>query len=155
MAYLNIYEYDASNATYKVISQDGLQTSPVQTSHDGTNGEVVEKKLFLRNSNTDFFYTDVTLTPSPARKTRVGDIQYPEAFIGFKVIIQENQPTKGEWLATESGNTADMANIGTTSQGDNGYKPFWIQIEVPPGTRAQTISDISINVQADENPVGA
>lgn len=155
MAYLNIYEYDASNATYKVISQDGLQTSPIQTSHDGTNGEIVEKKLFLRNSNTSFFYTDVTLTPSPARKTRVGDIQYPEAFIGFKVIIQENQPTKGEWLATESGNTANMTDIGTTSQGDNGYKPFWIQIEVPPGTRAQTISDISINVQADENPVGA
>lgn len=155
MAFLNIYEFDEGNATYKVVSQDGIQTSPVQTSHDGTNGEVVEKKLFLQNSNTDFFYTDVTLAATPFRKTRVGDIQFPEAFVGFKIIIQENQPNRGEWLATESGNTARMPDIGTTTQGDNGYKPFWVQIEIPPGTRAQTINDISINVQADENPVGA
>lgn len=154
MANLSIYEYDADNAQYITISKDGLQTSPVQTSHDGTNGEVVEKKLFLRNSDTNFFYTDISLTPFPSRKTRVGDIQYPEAFVGFKIITQEVQPTANQWLAAESGDTVDFEDIGDSSQGDNGYKPFWVQIEIPPGTRAQTIVDIAINVQADENPVG-
>lgn len=154
MANLSIYEYDTDNARYITISKDGLQTSPVQTSHDGTNGEVVEKKLFLRNSNTDFFYTDISLTPVPARKTRVGDIQYPEAFVGFKIIVQETQPTANQWLAAESGETVDFEDIGNSSQGDNAFKPFWVQIEIPPGTRAQTIVDISINVEADENPVG-
>ena len=154
MAHINIYEYDSDNAEYKTISMDGLQTAPIQTSHDGTNGEVVEKKLFLRNSNTDFFYTDIILSPFPARKTRVGDVQYPEAFVGFKLIIQEVQPTQNQWLAVESGSIVNFDDIGDNAQGDNGFKPFWVQVEIPPGTRAQTINDVAINVQADENPVG-
>lgn len=151
---ISIYEYDSDNNSYRVISKDGLQTSPIQTSHDGTNGEIIEKKLYLRNDNTDFFYTDISLTPYPARKTRVGDLQYPEAFIGFKIFVQENQPTKNEWASVVPGASASMADIGNNDAGDNGYKPFWVQIEIPSGTRAQTISDVAINVQADENPVG-
>jgi hypothetical protein len=151
---LNIYEYDQDNNAYRVISQDGLQTSPIQTSHDGTNGEIIEKKVYLRNDDVNFYFTDIRLTPYPARKTRVGDIQYPEAFVGFKIIAQENQPSKNEWLAVESGGTAFLEDIGDHDAGDNAYKPVWIQIEIPPGTRAQTISDVAINVQADQNPVG-
>lgn len=151
---INIYEYDQDNNAYRVISQDGLQTSPIQSSHDGTNGEVIEKKIYIRNDDVNFYYSDIRLTPYPARKTRVGDIQYPEAFVGFKILSQENQPTKNEWLAIESGSTTFVPNIGDSQTGDNAYKPLWIQIQIPPGTRAQTISDIGINVQADQNPVG-
>ena len=151
---INIFQYDQDNNSYHVVSRDGLQMSPIQTSHDGTNGEVIEKKLYLRNDDVNFFYTNILLTPYPARKTRVGDVQYPEAFIGFKIIVGESQPNKNEWLAVESGATTPMADIGDTDAGDNAYKPFWIQIEVPPGTRAQTINDVAVNVQADENPVG-
>lgn len=151
---INIYQYDQDNNAFHVVSRDGLQTSPIQTSHDGTNGEVIEKKLYLRNDDVNFFYTDILLTPFPARKTRVGDVQFPEAFIGFKIIVGEDQPSKNEWLAVESGSSVSMANIGDADTGDNAYKPFWVQVEVPPGTRAQTINDVAVNVQADENPVG-
>jgi hypothetical protein len=151
---IDIYEYDQGNNVYIKASRDGLQTSPIQTSHDGTNGEVIEKKLYLRNNDTNLYYTALKLTPYPARKVRVGDVHYPEAFIGFKVIVQDAQPTKNQWLAVEPGNTATVGDIGNTNAGDNAYKPFWIQVEIPPGTRAQTIADVSINVQADENPVG-
>jgi len=150
-----IYEFDEDNSEFNSISKNGLQTNPVQTTHNGTDGQVVERKLFLRNDDTNFYYSSVILVPLPARKVRVGDINYPEAFINFKVIVQDEQPTESEWLAQESGNTAIFNGIGDTNDGDTSFKPFWIQIGVSPGTRVQTINDISIHLDAEENAVGS
>jgi len=151
---LDIYEYDQENSVYNKISANGLQTNPVQTTHNGTDGEIVEKKLFLRNDNENFYYTDITLTAVPPRKVRVGDINYPEAFIGFKIVEKDDQPTENEWLAIESGNEANFVVIGDSSTGDVSYKPFWIQVSIPVGTRVQTISDVSIHQDAEQNAVG-
>jgi hypothetical protein len=48
----------------------------------------------------------------------------------------------------------EIDDIGDSNAGDNSYKPFWVQVNIPPGTRVQTVVDVSINVEADENPVG-
>lgn len=152
---LLIYEFDEDNSEFDSVSKNGLQTNPVQTTHNGTDGQVVEKKLFLRNDDSDFYYTGITLVPIPARKVRVGDINYPEAFINFKIIVQDEQPTESEWLAQESGNTVNITDIGDTNAGDTSYKPFWIQVGISPGTRVQTINDVSIHLDADENAVGS
>ena len=151
---LNVYTFDEGNNAFNTVSKNGLLTAPVRTSHDGTNGEIVEVKLYLRNNDTNFYYTDIQLTGVPARKVRVGDLQYPEAFIGFKIIVQDEQPTANQWLAVESGNTAIHPDIGDTNAGDNSFMPFWVQVQIPPGTRASTINDVSTNVKANENPVG-
>ena len=151
---LNIYEYDRDNNQYLMVSQDGLQSRPIQTTHDGTNGEVVEKKLYLRNSEANFYFNSINIQPVPASKVRVGDINYPEAYIGFKIIFKETQPTKSEWAAVQSGSAAFMANIGTTDQGDTAYKPFWIQVSLPPGTRIGALRDVSLELNAETNPVG-
>lgn len=151
---LNLYEYDKDNNQYLRISEDGLQTRPVQTTHNGTNGEVVEKQLFIRNSDENFYFTNIRLTPSPATKVRVGDVNYPEAFIGYKIIIKNTQPTKSEWASTESGNTAIFTNIGTTDLSDTSYKPIWIQVSVPPGTRIGALRDVRIECEAEQNPIG-
>lgn len=152
---LDIYTYDADNSTYSKISKEGLQSNPIQTNHDGTNGETVEKKLYLKNDNANFYYNNISLFALPARKVRVGDINYPEAYIGFKIVEKDQQPTVSEWLAIESGNHAIFNAIGDTNLGDTAYKPFWIQVVIPPGTRVQTINDISIHLEAEENAVGA
>lgn len=150
---LGIFEYDAGNSEFNVVSEDGAQTNPVQSSHDGTNGEIVEKKLYLRNDNTNFYYENITLETRPARKVRVGDPNYPEAFIGFKVINQDIQPTESEWLAVESGNMEVFDNIGSETEGDTAYKPFWVQISFPAGIRVQTIIDVSLSLDRKESPV--
>ena len=152
---LLIYEFDDDNSEFNSISKTGLQTNPVQTTHNGTDGQVVEKKMFLRNEDTNFYYTSVSLVPLPSRKVRVGDINYPEAFVNFKIIVQDEQPTDSEWLAQESGNTAPFDDIGDTNDGDASYKPFWIQIGISPGTRVQTINDVSIHLDSEENAVGS
>jgi hypothetical protein len=151
---LDIYDYDEGNNQYLLISAGGLQSRPIQTTHDGTNGEIVEKRLFLRCDDENFYYNNIQISPTPDSKVRVGDINFPEANIGYKVIIKEDQPTESEWAATQSGDPAILDNIGTTDQGDTSYKPFWIQVEIKPGTRIGAIRDVSLDLSADENPVG-
>jgi len=151
---LSIYEYDKDNNQYLEISQNGLQTRPIQTTHNGTNGEVVEKQLFLRNTDDNFYYNNIRLTSTPSTKVRIGDVNFPEAYIGYKIIVKETQPTRSEWAATQSGDTSVIANIGTTDLGDTSYKPLWIQVSIPPGTRIGALRDVSIQLLAEENPIG-
>jgi len=151
---LRIYDYDEKNDLYKEISRNGMQTNPIKTSNDGVNGETVEKKLYLRNTDTNLYYTNIQVKATPSEKVRVGDISYPEAFIGFKIVQSDTQPARNEWLSVESGNTAQFSSIGTSEEGDNSYYPFWVQVTIPTGTREQTITDVSISVEAEENPIG-
>jgi len=151
---LSIYLYDENNSTFSPVSKQGLQTRPVVTTHDGTNGQTVETKLFVRNDDLNYYYTNITFQGTPARKVRVGDINYPEAFVGFKLLAQDSQPTESEWAAVESGNVLSFPDVGSTSEGDTSYKPLWLQITIPPGTRVQTITDIAIGRNAESNPVG-
>jgi hypothetical protein len=152
---LLIYEYDEDNSEFLEISKNGLQSRPIQTTHNGTDGQVVEKKLFLRNDNEDYYYTSVIVYPIPSRKVRVGDINFPEAFIRYKMIIKDEQPTESEWLAIESGNQISFPGIGDTNTPDTSYKPFWVQVGIAAGTRVQTINDVSIHLEAEENAIGA
>jgi|LakMenEpi03Aug12_release.lakeMendotaPanAssembly.Ray.scaffolds.fasta_scaffold1191447_1 hypothetical protein len=151
---LSIFEYDKDNNQYLEISQDGMQSRPIQTTHNGTNGETVEKQLFLKNNNADFYYTDIRLTPVPATKVRLGDVNYPEAYIGYKVIVKDAQPSRSEWASTQSGDVAIITNVGTTNLGDTSYKPLWIQVTIPPGARIGALRDVSIQLTAEENPIG-
>ena len=152
---LNLYEYDEDNNQYIQISEDGLQTRPVQTTHDGANGEVVEKKLFIKNTDDSIYYTNIRLQAKPDSKVRVGDINYPEAYIQYKIIIKETQPTKSEWASVQSGNEAVIDNIGNTDEADLSYKPLWVQATIPSGTRVGAINDITIQCLAEQNPLGA
>lgn len=152
---LSLYEYDKDNNQYLEISQNGLQTRPIQTTHNGTNGEIVEKQLFLRNDNDNFYYLNVRLQATPANKVRIGDVNFPEAYIGYKIIIKNTQPTKSEWAATQSGDIATITNIGTTDLSDTSYKPLWIQVTISPGARIGALRDVGIQLLAEENPIGA
>jgi hypothetical protein len=150
---IGLYEYDVNNSQYVEHSRNGILTNPVQTTHDGTNGEVAEKKLYLRNDNAAFYYSNMTIQPLPLTKTGVGDINYPEAFVTFKIIVQEEQPSANQWRSVQSGSEVTFPNIGVVGSGDTNYKPFWIQTSVPAGTSVQNISDISIHLEGEENPV--
>jgi hypothetical protein len=152
---LSLYTYDKDNNQYLPISENGLQTRPIQTTHNGTNGEVVEQQLFLRNDDEDFYYSNIRLTSIPASKVRVGDVNYPEAYIGYKIIVKNTQPTKSEWSSNQSGDTSIITNIGTTDLADTAYKPLWIQVTIPPGARIGALRDVSIQLLAEENPIGA
>lgn len=150
---LDIYEYDVENNVYIKHSKDGLLTNPVQSTHDGTNGEVVEKILYLKNDDSNVYYSNLTLQALPLTKTGVGDLNYPEAFISFKIIAQNSQPTANEWASVNSGNKIAFPDIGESGLGDTGYKSFWVQVSIPGGTVVQNISDVYIRLEGEENTV--
>lgn len=150
---LDLYTYDDENSEFVKHSKNGLFTNPAQTTHDGTNGEVSEKKFYLRNDDVNFYYTNLILQALPLEKTAVEDINYPEAFVTFKIIVQNEQPTENQWKAVVSGDEVAFGDIGEAGTGDVSYKPLWVQVGIPAGTRVQNISDIRINVIGEENPV--
>jgi len=152
---LQLFEYDEENNQYLAISEDGLQSNPIQTTHDGTNGEVIEKKLFIQNNDQQEFYTNIELQAKPDSKVRVGDINYPKAFIGYKVIFKETQPTESEWASVESGNKEVITNIGSTDLADTSYKPLWVQVSIPGGTKVGAYRDITIELVCEQNALGA
>lgn len=152
---LNLYEYDKANNQYLRISEDGLFTRPIQTNHDGANGSIVEKQLFLKNEDAAFYFSNIRLRAVPESKVKVGDINFPEAYIGYKIIFKDSQPTKNEWLAVSSGAEAFLSNIGSTNLGDDSYKSVWIQVSIPSGTRVGALTDISLSLEAESSPVGA
>jgi len=151
---LFIYKYNEDNSEFIEISKNGAGTSPIQTTHNGTDGQVVEEKLYLKNDDQSLFFTNVELSATPPKMVRVGDINYPEAFINYKIIIQDEQPTESEWLAVESGNKVNFETIGTNQAADLSYKPFWIQVGIAPGTRVQTIDGVSLYLSAEANTIG-
>lgn len=151
---LQLYEYDKDNNQYLATSENGIQTRPIQTTHDGVNGEVAEKKLYLRNSDDGFYFNSISLKATPDAKVRVGDANFNEAYIGYKIIFKENQPTKSEWAATQSGDAALIQSIGTTDASDTSYKSFWIQVNIPPGTAVGALKDIQLSLEADQHPIG-
>jgi hypothetical protein len=150
---LDVYTFNTDTSNFEKHSKNGLLTDPVQTTHDGTNGETVEKKLFLRNDDTNFFYTNLTLQPLPQTKTAVDDINFPEAFVTFKIIVQNEQPTENQWKSVASGSVVTFPDIGATGSGDDSYKPFWILTAVPAGTRVGNLNDIFIQLNGEDNPV--
>lgn len=151
---LFICEFDEDNNTYKKISEDGLQSNPIHTTHDGTNGQIVEKKLFIKNENNQRYFTGISIQARPEEKVKVGDLDYPEAYIGYKLFFKENQPSKSEWASVLSGNKMHIENIGTTDTADLSYKPFWIQVSIPEGVRIGAIRDVYLELIAEENPLG-
>lgn len=150
---LDMYTFDEDINDFVKHSKNGIFSNPAQTTHDGTNGEVVEKQLFLRNDDVNFFYDNITLQALPLLKTAVGDINFPEAFITFKIQVQNQQPTENEWKAVQSGALTLFPDIGSLGNADTSFKPFWVFVGIPAGTRIQNINDVTIQNEGNENPV--
>ena len=151
---LFVFEYDEDNNTYKKISEDGVQTNPIQTTHDGTNGQIVEKKLFIKNDDSNTYLTALAVQAMPESKVKIGGIDFPEAYIGYKLFFKETQPSKSEWASVLSGNEMFIDNVGDTDEADLSYKPFWIQVTIPQGVRVGALRDVYLQITAEENPLG-
>lgn len=154
-AYLKIYTFDEANNEFVPHSKNGLFTAPIKTSLNGSQGESEERKLFVRNSDANTYFTAVTIKGAPSTRVRVGDPAYPEANITLKLILKDTQPSENEWLAVESGNEIVVDNIGDTDNADNGYIPFWMYLALPSGTPVQNIADIKLNTTFLSSPLGA
>lgn len=127
------------------ISQDGSQTNPFITSHNGRTSTVIHKKLNIVTTDQDTetrLYTNVHLTIMPVS--------------GSNLVLKLHEdvpqvPTEAEWAtSTVSLNFSDTIY---PVESDIVIGFFWVRVEVPAGTSVQNITANSFLLEYDEEAI--
>lgn len=135
---LLLYKYDPLTNSYGAISQSTF-SNPIRSNHNGLKGEAIEQKLFIRNDDAALFYSDVVITPV-ALSTNI------LSGTSWLVKLYNGSEKPSDWTVISSGVGIELDDIGSVSAGDTNYKPFWLYIKAPQGTKATTIDDISLTI---------
>lgn len=130
------------------LSQAADFTNPLLVSIDGKIGGVIQHKLYVRNDDTDFWYSSTTITPvntiTPSLISSPG--------FSWKLIVGNTQPTDDQWAVVVGGNTISLANLGSGAGADTStYLPFWLRVEIPRNTAVNTVLDTTLNINTNEN----
>lgn len=134
------------------LSSDSSYQNPLAFSVDGQTGAIISKKLFLRNDNSNFYYTDIELTPV----TQMGLDLVSGATNGFtwKLVLGDTEPTEIQWASVSPANTIVFSDIGSLGNGDIvTYLPFWLRIEVPRNIDVQVFQGSTLQISGTENAV--
>jgi len=159
---LKIYTYDAEGSAFLPLSE-GDFTKPAVTTHNGTDGEVIVQKLYLRNDDANSYYKSVSLTHGPAAQVSPANTNK----FSFLLLSGDREPTADEWASVTSGNaltsvldplvpeTGNPQNfhfpeIGTSSAADLNYYPFWRRVSVPRGTPIRNHTTIKLVLTNEE-----
>jgi len=152
---LKLY-YQNSVGAYVEVTQNDDFTTPIQTIHDGKNGDIKTVELYLHNDGSStLWYSNIQILAEDLVKTNsYDDIYYTETGWGVKLSQGGTEPTETEWNDIEWGDPISMSNIGSNSLADVAtYYPFWYLITCPPNTNAQNKQDIVLKVLYTENAV--
>lgn len=143
---LGIYE-KVAESRYVAYSNDGDQTNPVTTSHDGRNGDTFEIQLYLK-SDDSHTYTNISI--KPISKTSDDDIGLGSnsGTSGWGVKLLENPshtPTENDWDSVEYGEQIDYASSVSIASNTT-IIPFWYRIESPRGINVQNKNNIALQL---------
>lgn len=117
----------------------GDHSNPVIVVVDGSKGESISQRLFLHNDDSSKYYEDIVVWVESV----------PDNW-SIKLIAQRNRPTEEQWAQVSSGNSITFTQIGSPEAPNVDYHPFWIRVEVPPGTPTETISNVAIKARMME-----
>ena len=131
-------------------------SNTILSSHNGTLGEAVDVLLYLRNDNSSYYYTSVSISFQDSDMTNNDLLGPAGSGWGVKVSAGSRRPTLREWDTIAYDNTDTISTIGTTVAADtSGYYPFWVRVVVPGSIAAQVKTDLSLVVAATERLIGA
>lgn len=142
--------YDAPDASAKLDS-----SNPFTITFDGRIGGSIDKKLYIRNDDSSFWYDEIKVQPV--------DLIAPDLVDGselnhtWKLMEKDISPTTEEWALITAGNQLSFSdNIGTADIGDIiTFIPFWVRVKTPRRLSVQTITDIVLRIDARKNLVDA
>ena len=133
-----------------VFSQDRLFTNPFALTFDGRQGGAKEFRLYVRNDDPLYYYTNIVLTLQD-----IGDesiVDRPDDGFVWKLSQGDVQPTLNDWNNIAPANTVSLSDIGSSGSPDSStYLPFWVYVEVPPGLDVQTFSTVQFVLSGEEN----
>lgn len=142
-----------------IYNSDQVKTSDAEgqivTAHDGVSGESVETLVYLRNDDSNLYFTNIEIWPY--------DDTTPDDTLGVygtgwgvKLSAGSRQPTPDEWENVLAGDTISMSDIGTTAGSDTStYYPIWVKVTVPGNLSAQTKTTMRLRRRAVSHIVGS
>lgn len=149
---LKIYE-EASPST--AFSTEGSFDNPMSHAFNGTTGEVVEKRYYIRNDDPTRWYSNITVQPVVSSGDNiVNGSGSTEGFL-WKVLAGDSKPLEEQWELKAPGEAVSLgANIGSGSAGDTTtYLPFWLRIQVPPNAPIASYQGVVLKIQSTEGIV--
>ena len=141
---IKLYETPSPDNPY---SQDGAMTNPVRQAFNGRTGGTLEKRLYIRNDNSGYTYSDIQITPID----NTGK-DYADGTNGYswKLYDGYSQPSEAAWGTVTAGDSillaSGLSNIAT-------YYPFWLRIDIPAGAEVESIDDIDLRISCTETLV--
>lgn len=133
--------YD-TNKDKPIPISTSAQNNPVIISVNGKDGDIIEKKLFIRNKSSRRWFQGVVI--SMVREE-------PQNF-GVKILLykpknENDKPTIQNWN-NDGANTIIWEQIGSSIGADTKYHPFWIRVETTKGIDAEISLDIKLKVES-------
>jgi hypothetical protein len=147
--------YFKENDEFVAVSQTD-QTSPLATVHDGKTGDVISTQVFVRNDDSDLWFSNIEVLPIDLGEgvAEEGDVSYEDTGWGVKLAVGTEEPTLSMWEDIDWGNTISFSSIGSSVVADTTtYNSFWYMISCPPNTDAQNKDNIVLRVEYTENAV--
>jgi hypothetical protein len=147
--------YFRRNDEYIEVSSSSAFTSPILSVHDGKDGDIVSTQLFLRNDDSNLYFTNIVIWPYDLTNTvNKDDTDYESTGWGTKLSVGSEEPTTAAWGNINWGDSIDMSDIGASGSSDTStYYPFWRLLTCPPHTNAQIKRNLVIRVEYTENAV--
>jgi hypothetical protein len=133
-----------------LLSEDDLFTRPFAVTFDGRVGGYKEIKLYLRNDDPTFYYTNLVLGLEDSNDEPI--ISRPEDGYVWKLHYGDLKPTYNDWLAkTPAAPLSNIDDLGESGDPDTStYLPFWVYIQIPSNTDVQVFTSVKFTLAGTE-----
>lgn len=141
---VEIYTSPSSSAL-----SSGTLENPFSLAFDGRLGGYKEVKLYIRNNDALYYYTDLTLTLED--NTELGITNNIEKNFSWKLSEGDTKPTFNDWANIAASNTITFSDLGSAGNPDTStYLPFWVFVKVPAGLSIQVFTDVKFVLSGNE-----
>lgn len=142
-------------APESVFSTEGTFDKPLTHSFNGTTGEVVERRYYIRNDDAARWYSNISIQPVIQEGDNIVNGTGSTEGYSWKVIAGDSQPLEEQWELQGAGAATSFgSNIGSASAGDTTtYLPFWIRIQVPPNAPIASYQGVVLQIETTEGLV--
>ena len=141
---IKIYKFNSDNQDFEEISQGTFANPATVKSTPG--GTAIAQKLWIRNDDSQKYYTDISIQVPSNPDEVPGD---PVERLGLrdlslKILTGDAEPTDAEWAAATPWPTltspvpangdltrSHIPNLGAAGSPDVGFYPFWMRISCP------------------------
>jgi hypothetical protein len=130
-----------------------IDSKPFTVTFDGRRGGSIQTKIYIRNDDSDRYYTDLQLVAYDTEGDNIVDGS--QTGFEWKIIEKDIAPTLQEWEQVSAGNTLSVSvDLGTSVLGDIiTYIPCWIMVNIPRSQPISTITDVVLRIQARESAI--